>query len=362
MTDKLQEILQRHLSALDCEAPDYPLLVKCYQALKAVFIPPEVEKCMVEWADEAGDSSNLPMAVLNCWRRNGSGSAILYAPAVALDFVQAFYYDYRLLQLTVRVETDHFNYIDSLRGMDIDTVITSAHEIDVKKQIMEFLTDDDEQAKLDIEDIDLLLTLEHPVAQLYEVCHAQDAIREAVEYSLDRVTQRQKSFLQTAPDMGNEDINIYRARYLSDRVEVPFPAVSQMCEQLIARAEQEQAAAIDGPPLPPEHVVRLHNIITFFREQGYTPEEAVVMLTYDHPFAEVLDRMEQSGLLVEFAFSCAVADRQAEMQQYIDRLDSLPAPLQKLVREYQERLATVEIFCAAAPENEQDQDWEAEER
>lgn len=86
------------------------------------------------------------------------------------------------------------------------------------------------------------------------------------------------------------------------------------------------------------------------------------MLTYDHPFAEVLNRIEQGGLQVEFAFHCAAADRQAEMQQYIDRLGSLPATLQKSVREYQERLTAVEVFCVGAPEDEQGHEWEAEER
>lgn len=360
MTDVLQKLLTKHLAALDRNAPDYPLLVKCYQALTVVYIPPEVDVCMIEWAGEMDDSNNLLTRMRKYWQFEHQGPNNI--PSVAVGFVQAFYKDYRRDLLAGQVEMEYLDFIDHIRGQNFYWLINAAHEIDMKKQIKEFLTANGKQDRLDIEDIDLLLTLDHPLEKLYEACKTQDAMREAIEYSLDRVVEKRKTHLQTKQSIVNWDIEIYRMRYLSDREEVPFPVVSQMCEQLIARAEQELAAAIDGPPLPPEHVVRLHDTITFFREQGYTPAEAVVMLTYDHPFAEVLNRMEQGGLHVEFAFHCAAADRQAEMQQYIDRLDSLPAPLQKSVREYQERLAAVEVFCAAVMEDGQGQEWETEER
>lgn len=358
MTDTLKELLQKHLAALDREAPDYPLLEKCYQALNVVYIPPEADKYMVEWAEEFGDDSDLLTMMRKYWLFEHKGADTI--PSVAVGFVRAFYNDHRMIRLVGRVENEYGDFIDSLRGKDFHAIIDAAHEIDMKNQIFKFLTD--EENKLDIEDIDLLMTLEHPMARLYEACQAQDAIREAVEYSLDRVTRQQKSYLQTAPDTADEDVQIFRARYLSDREEVPFPAVSQMREQLIARAEQDRDSAIDGPPLPPEHVVRLHSAMTFIQEGGYTPVEAAVMRTYDHPLTEVLERMEQGGLPVEFAFHCAVADRQVEMQQYIDRLDSLPAPLQKSVREYQEQLTAAEVFSAIDPAIQPEQEWETEER
>ena len=362
MTEELKKALDVILSHYSPQDPDYPYLEKCYRALSVININPEEDLLLVSWAEDFPTDGNVLEMMLQYWNRNREHFGSASAPVVALEFVQGFYYDRKKFFLELCAEDDYYDYMNSLRGKDFHDIIGAAHELDMKKQIMKFLLSNDERCKLDIEDIDILLTLKHPVAQLYEACKAQDAIREAVECSLDRVTQQQKSYLQTAPDTADEDVQIYRARYLSDREEVPFPVVSQMCEQLIARAEQELAAAIDGPPLPPEHVVRLHDTITFFREQGYTPTEAVVMLTYDHPFAEVLNRMEQGGLQVEFAFHCAAADRQAEMQQYIERLGSLPATLQKSVREYQERLAAVEVFCAGAPEDGQGQEWETEER
>ena len=353
MTEKLKEVLGQNLAEIDPTGPQYRNMELCFRALTAVGIPPETDKMMAE----VGQEANLLLLLLSYWGEKSGHRFCGNVPAVALQFTQDFYIDRRTMQLADRAAEEYAAFLEGLKARDFDGIINAAHEIDVKCQIQAFLNSRDVNDKLDTQNLDILLTVEHPVQRLYE------AHQRACFYShdqlltcIDMVVRPHEDLLKTEAMVKNEDAAIYRTRYLSGREVEPFPQKAALDRQLMARVEAEFRTW--APALSKVWGDRLRDAMAALQEGGYSPLAVAALLTYDRPLMEVVKRMEQAKVSAEKAIDRITQDRQMVMRDYSRQLDRLLKDLQEKVRTYMENNNALEIFSPHPVEEQQQEPWQ----
>lgn len=274
-------------------------------------------------------------------------------PACVDSYVDELYKEYRRPSLINRMEKNCEDYKAGFEQLSPRMIIENAGAINARTDIV--FHSGDMTGKLDLRDIEALLTLENPLEAIYQAWLKQEG-RDM--RNLDEIASQEADFRRGylerrtgAPASGDEQL--YRENHLNDPGALPMRHYMERLDDFWSVVDDEfNDLDLDVVDLDQNQAVYNYINSPHFAGVGLINLEA--LLTFNKPLEETIRLMDSCHYTPAVSLEMLAAQRLTDLTTYMGRIERLPNFLQEPARAFKTHFdqAQTIAFQMAAPAQE----------
>lgn len=292
------------------------------------------------------DNHDTLQSILYFQHKNSPMDQSLDALPVCVErYVDEIYKEYRRAALINRMEKNCEDFDAEVEKLPPRKIIESAGAIHAREDIV--FHSGDMTSKLDLSDIEALLTLENPLEAIYQAWLKQEGRDMG---NLDEIASQEADFRRGylehrtgAPE--SDDEQLYRENHMND----PLPVIHYMerLDVFWSVADDEFYRDVDDL----KQYRKVYDYMNSPQIAGVGLINLEALLTFSKPIEEVIRQMDRYHYEAAVSTEMIAAQRLTELSTYMGRIDSLPAFLQEPVRAFKKQFeqAQAMAFQMAAP-------------
>lgn len=264
-------------------------------------------------------------------------------------YADRLYSDHRLTVLYDRLKEENDIFLEGIRALPVDKIIEKAGQIAEYANILEVISQLNHN-DLESQQVDALLTIEHPLKELSEGWPTYDS--EDVSNFLSDLAYDQQGELREERGVPTEraDILEYRKNYLAYKDKVQENPYAERIEALKSKMEADYAS-IKRVCATAKAIQLVEEARAAYYLYSPTPVEVEVLLTYTHPLKEIINHAVQHSTDISCALTSVISAREAELTGYLMRMDEMPEFLQGPLKEFSQRCEAGQAYYPqGAPE------------
>ena len=268
-------------------------------------------------------------------------------PACVDRYVDEIYKEYRRAALINRMERNCEDFNAEVEKLPPRKIIENACAIHAREDIV--FHSGDMTDKLDLSDIEALLTLENPLEAIYQAWLKQEGRDMG---NLDEIASQEaevrRGYLEHrtgAPE--SDDEQLYRENHLNVSDPLPMLHYMERLDKLWSVADDEFYQDVDDL----NQYRKVYDYMNSPRIAGVGLINLEALLTFSKPMGEVIRQMDRYHYEAAVSTEMIAAQRLTELSTYMGRIDNLPIFLQEPVRAFRKQLeqAQAMAFQMAAP-------------
>lgn len=303
------------------------------------------------------DNHDTLQSILYFQRKNSHADERLDALPVCVErYVDEIYKECRRVSLINRMEKNCEDFNAEVEKLPPRKIIESAGAIRAKEDIV--FHSGDMVDKLDLSDIEALLTLENPLEAIYQAWLKQEGRDMG---NLDEIASQEadirRGYLEHrtgAPE--SDDEQLYRENHLNVSDPLPMLHYMERLDKLWSVADDEFYQDVDDL----NQYRKVYDYMNSPRIAGVGVINLEALLTFSKPLEEIIRQMERYHYEAAVSTEMIAAQRLTELSTYMGRIDNLPVFLQEPIRAFKRQFeqAQAMAFQMVAPAQAAEQEDE----
>lgn len=266
-------------------------------------------------------------------------------------YVDEIYKEYRRAALVERLGKNYGAYEAESEKLSQRQIIEHARELGAKDSIVRF--SGKMANRLDLADMEALLTLENPLEAIYRVWRKQRCRdTENLAGIASEVAKSRRVYLDSqtgAPE--SDDEQLYRENHMN--VPDPLPVLHYM-ERLddFWSVADDEFNDLDLDVVDLKQYRKVYDYMNSPHIAGLGLINLEALLTFSKPMGEIIRQMDRYQYEAAVSTEMIAAQRLTELSTYMSRIDNLPTFLQEPVRAFKKQFEQAMAYQIAAPAQE----------